>query len=556
MECSIDGIEWATLGAVQFAQGTSKPAYAANTTVDFGGVAARYVRLTANTGWGVIGQYGLSEVRLLSIPAQAREPQPTDGATGIDPGTALSWRAGRGAVSHEVYLGTDSNALPRIDSVSEAVYAPAALEFGHTYYWQIVEVNEADAVNAWAGDIWRFSTREYVLIDGFETYSDDIEAGTTIFDTWIDGGVNGSGSTVGYFDAPFAETAIVNSGMQSMPLQYNNSASPWYSEAERDFETPQDWAGNGADTLVLYVRGNAPSFLESADGSIVTNAIGTDMWDTADQFRYAYRNLNGNGSRVVRVDRLTRSDGWAKAGVMIRESVHPGSKHAFVCLTPDYGVSFQQRPETGNVMSQVSTGTVVTSSWVKLTRTGNVFTAQQSSDGVTWGDVTFPAPVEFPMASNVLVGLAVTSHSASLSTAAEFSNVSTMGNVTDTWQIAEIGVAQPVGNSSESMHMTVEDSTGKIKTVVNTDAAITRRPSWQRWAIRYGDLSGVDLGRVQKMTVGVGSKTTPAAGGTGIVYIDDIRFGRPATEQAPERLSIVQCAAGPLAVWPGPVYCL
>ena len=204
---------------------------------------------------------------------------------------------------------------------------------------------------------------------------------------------------------------------------------------------------------------------------MIMSAIGTDIWDTADQFRYVYKNLSGDGSIVARVNSLVRSDGWAKAGVMIRESLHPGSKHAFVCLTPDYGVSFQQRPETGNVMSQVSTSAVVTSSWVKLTRTGSAFTAQYSADGVTWTNVTFTAPVNISMADNVLIGLAVTSHNATTSTAAEFSNLSTTGNVTGPWQTAEIGATQPQGNSAEPMYVRIEDSTGASATVLNADEA-------------------------------------------------------------------------------------
>jgi hypothetical protein len=213
--------------------------------------------------------------------------------------------------------------------------------------------------------------------------------------------------------------------------------------------------------------------------------------------------------------------------VIIRESVHPGSKHAFVCETPDYGVSFQQRPETGNVMNQVSVAETVAPRWVKLTRTGNVFTAQQSADGITWVNVTTPAPYNISMASNVLIGLAVTSHNASTVTAAEFSNLSTTGNVTGPWQTAEIGAAQPAGNSAEPTYVRIEDSTGASATVVNADEAITLRPTWQRWTIPYSDLAGVNLSRVRTMYIGVGNRNTPAAGGTGLVYIDDVALGRP-----------------------------
>jgi hypothetical protein len=92
-------------------------------------------------------------------------------------------------------------------------------------------------------------------VDDFESYTDD--EGSRIYETWIDGWTNGTGSTVGYVQAPFAEQAIVHSGNQSMPLDYNNVKAPFYSEAEREFSPAQDWTVNSLDTLSLFVRGEA-----------------------------------------------------------------------------------------------------------------------------------------------------------------------------------------------------------------------------------------------------------------------------------------------------------
>ncbi|MDI6450222.1 LamG-like jellyroll fold domain-containing protein [Anaerobaca lacustris] len=530
VEYSENGTDWASLGDVDLARATAKATYTANTIVDFGGVPVKYVRLNVNSGYGMMGQYGLSEVRFLFIPAQAREPQPAAGATDVEVGTALSWRSGREAVSHEVYLGTDADALTLAGTVGSPVFAPSDLQFGRTYHWRIDEVNEADAVTVWAGEFWSFSTQEYALIDGFETYNDDIDAGTAIFDTWLDGWVNNTGSTVGHLQTPFAERTIVHRGRQAMPLFYDNTNSPFYSEAERTFANT-NWSGNGADTLVLYVRGNAPAFAETADGQIIMNAIGSDIWGAADQFRFAYKSLSGNGSIVVRVDSLIRSDEWAKAGVMIRETLEAGSKHAFVAVTPtpSHGVSFQRRPVAAAASANTDVADIAIPHWVKLTRTGNLLTAQQSQDGVNWVNITPATPVEITMAANVYIGLALTSHNTTVSTAAEFSNVTMTGSVTGAWQTAEIGVTQPTGNdSAEPMYVRIEDATGRSATVVNPDEAITLRPSWQEWRVSYGDLAGVNLGRVQKMVIGVGSKTSPRAGGKGVVYVDDIGFGRPA----------------------------
>ncbi|HPY52082.1 MAG TPA: carbohydrate binding domain-containing protein, partial [Sedimentisphaerales bacterium] len=287
-----------------------------------------------------------------------------------------------------------------------------------------------------------------------------------------------------------------------------------------------------ADTLVLYVRGNAPDFAETAGGQIIMSAVGTDIWNTTDQFRYAYKSLSGDGSMTVRVDSLVRSNEWAKAGVMIRETLEPGSKHAFMCVTPDHGTTFQRRPVAGQASASTDVGGAAAPRWVRLTRTGNVFTAHDSIDGVTWTEAVVSPALTIEMAANVYVGLAVTSHDGVIVTAAEFSNLSATGNVTGAWQVAEIGAAQPQGNSAESMYVTIEDSAGKSATVVNADASITQRATWQEWAIPYGELSGVNLSRVEKMVIGVGSATAPKAGGTGTVYIDDIGYGRPAPEPA------------------------
>ncbi len=252
VEYSENGIDWTVLGDVEFAKATASPTYTANTLVDLGGVPAKYVRLVVNSGWGVMGQYGLSEVRFLYIPAQAREPQPADGATNVAVDSALSWRAGREAVTHDVYFGADPEALSLVDSTSTTTYVPGALDLAKTYYWRVDEVNEADAVSVWEGDVWSLTAQDLIVVDDFESYNDDVDAGTTIFDTWIDGWVNDNGSTVGYFDAPFAEQTIVHGGRQSMPFQYDNSS---FAFSEAELSLSGNWAGNGIKSLSLYFYG-------------------------------------------------------------------------------------------------------------------------------------------------------------------------------------------------------------------------------------------------------------------------------------------------------------
>jgi len=534
LEYSLDGTEWTVLGDFEFAKGTAKAGYAHNTTIDLAGIAAKYVRLVVNDNWGLLTQYGLSEVRFYHTPVYPREPQPADGAMAVGPASDLAWRPGREAASHEVYFGTDPEALALAGSVETNRYDPGSLILGTTYYWRIAEVNEAEAVASWEGDLWSFATQEYFLIEDFERYTDDMDAGLAIFDTWIDGWVNGTGATVGYFDAPFAEKTIVHSGAQSMPLHYNNAVSPWYSETERVFETPQDWTVHGADTLIVHFQGRAGPFAELASGHIVMGAAGTDIWNTTDEFRFAHKQLNGNGAVIARVETVANTNAWAKAGVMIRETLNVGSTFAAVYATPGNGCRYQARLTTD--VAAVSDTSVATAGqiamtmpyWIKIERVGNAFNGYYSADGQSWTALSWN-PQTIAMAANVCIGLAVTSHSAGVLTSAEFSDVTTTGNVSGPWQVTTIGPEQPAGNAADRLYVAVEDSSGKVKAVTHpAGEAATLLGGWNQWRIALGDLNGVNLRRVEKVYIGVGDRSTPRAGGSGLMYVDDVQFGHPA----------------------------
>ena len=541
IEYSEDGENWTVLMDTEFAKGLSADNYASNTTIDMGGVAARFIRLTANDNWGQLNQYGLSEVAFTHVPVQAREPMPADGAQDVDVMTILNWRAGREVDVHEVYLSTDEAAVADgtalVDTVAERSHNPGGLDFGQTYYWKVVEVNEAEAITAWEGPIWNFTTQEYMVVDDFESYDDDANR---IYDAWEDGWVNGTGSVVGYFQAPFAERTITHGGSQSMPMEYNNADSPWYSEAGRTFAAGQNWATNGADTLVVHFRGNPVEFLERADGSLVIGAAGTDIWGTVDEFRFVYKSLNGDGAIVARIDSMVEQDPWTKAGVMIREGVDAGSKFAGVYITPGNGCRYQARSAANaDATSDTSVATpeqmaITAPYWVKLERSGNEFSGFYSADGATWTALSWN-PQAIAMANSVRIGLAVTSHSAGNPTVAEISQVSTTGNVTGSWQVATIGVEQP-SNAPEPLYVAVEDGAGRQATFIHPDPEATTLVEWQAWAIPLDDLSGagLNLANISSMAIGVGDPDNPQSGGAGLMYIDDVLVGHPAAEAETE----------------------
>ena len=266
IEYSVDEVNWTTLGTThEFARGSSNAGYAHNTTVDLSGVIAKYIKITANSNWGgIIPQFGLSEVRFFYIPIRAREPYPDSGATDVDVDVTISFRAGREAAQHDMYLSTDEQAV--IDSnvplitLPETSYGPLSLDLAQTYYWKVNEVNIAETPTTLEGDVWNFATREFLVVDDFESYNDldpgDLES-NRIFLTWIDGFEQPTnGSIVGYPAAPFAEQDIVHSGGQSMPLFYDNSGTARYSEAELTLSLAQDWTKHGINALSLWFSGD------------------------------------------------------------------------------------------------------------------------------------------------------------------------------------------------------------------------------------------------------------------------------------------------------------
>jgi len=332
VEYSENGTDWTVLGDVEFAQATATPDYAANTVVAFNDVAAKYVRLTVNSGYGFLPQYGLSEVRFMSIPAQAREPQPSDGAADVSVDTLLTWRAGRDAIAHEVSFGADPNALPRVDTVETPSFAPGPLDLGTTYYWKVDSVQEAAT---WEGSVWSFDTQAYLIVEDFESYDDDENR---IYDTWIDGfGVADNGSQVGHLEAPFAETTIVKSGNQSMPLFYDNTGT---SMSEAEYALNENWTTNGIQTLAIAFAGAAGN-----TGQLYAKINGTKVLysgEAADIARNTWQpwniDLSASGGNVSSVTKLIVGvEGAGASGIVYIDDIrlYPTAAEFITPVEPD-----------------------------------------------------------------------------------------------------------------------------------------------------------------------------------------------------------------------------
>ena len=182
--------------------------------------------------------------------------------------SSLSWSAGDSAVSHDVYLGTDRDAVAGADNSAPEFQSNQAgtslslaglVEFGGgDFYWRVDEIEASGAVNA--GTIWKFTVPDYLIADNFESYDDvDPEPGelgvNRIFDKWIDGfGTLTNGALVGNDMPPYAEQNIVQGGIQSMIYRYDNAGKT--SEATLTL-TRGDWTAESVTKLSLWLRGDS-----------------------------------------------------------------------------------------------------------------------------------------------------------------------------------------------------------------------------------------------------------------------------------------------------------
>ena len=483
-----------------------------------------------------------------SQPVRAGNPSPSNAGVGAKMTPVLKWNAGIYAASHDVYFGTDADAVAGATKASPEYkgaqasgsesYDVGKLAWNTTYYWRIDEVNNASAGSPWTGKLWSFTTGDFLLVDNFEDYTDDDAANEAIWQSWVDGfGVPANGSQVGYLLPPYAEQTIVHGDRQSMPLSYDNTAGVTNSEAVLTLSYPRDWTEEGVGALSLWFRGypaSVGSFTEGPVGTFTMTAAGNNIGGSSDEFHFAYKTLTGPGSITARVDSVLNTHDQAKAGVMIRATLDPDSANAFACITPANGVGSLGRTAAGGGSFNTYQADITAPHWVKLERdvAGN-FTVSHSANGSAWQPVELSTPTAIPMDAAVYVGLALTGRNTAVTGEAKFSNVTITGNVGQQWTNQDIGI---LGNAAEPLYVAVTDGAGASAVVPNGDAHAATINVWTEWIIDLQTMAdqGVNLTNIDKIAIGLGSKgDANATGGSGSVFIDDIRLLRPAEEPQP-----------------------
>ncbi len=215
------------------------------------------------------------QVWSFTTPGAVGKPHPSNGVSNAEMNAILSWTPSVSAASHQVYFGTDKEAVRKAGTTSPEYqgvralgaesYDPGLLPWDSTYYWRVDEVNNVNANSPWKGPLWSFTTGQYLLVEDFESYNDiDTPAAGSnrIFDKWVDGfaAPATNGAVVGNNLPPYAERTIVHGGVQSMPYTYDTNLKS--SEATLTLASSRNWTAQGVTSLSLWIRGASTNAAE------------------------------------------------------------------------------------------------------------------------------------------------------------------------------------------------------------------------------------------------------------------------------------------------------
>ena len=221
--------------------------------------------------------------------------------------------------------------------------------------------------------------------------------------------VDGSGALNVYDYLGNVSSAPISNGQITIHLD----GGPKYIELNNGLPGP--W--KNADVGGVEIAGTANVY----DDKFTVQGNGSDIWGSADEFHYVYQPITGNMEITARITYQEHTNDSAKAGVMIREDLSPGSKYAFSLLTGSGGSSWQARSVTDG-MSEGGAGPADEAPvWVKIKRRGNRFIEYRSEDGTNWTKLSSQV---IGMSRMVYVGLAVTSHNDQELGTVTFDNVS------------------------------------------------------------------------------------------------------------------------------------
>jgi hypothetical protein len=469
----------------------------------------------------------------------ASSPKPSDGTMLSDTWTNLSWRPGDLAVSHDIYVGEN---FDDVDSGAEGTFQgnqtgtflvvgfpgmafPEGLAPGTTYYWRIDEVNDTEPNSPWKGPVWSFSVPPKTAYfpnpaDGAESVAVNVELSWTA----------GFGSKLHhvYFGDNFDDV--------------NNAAGA----------LPQGAATHTPGPLKM-----AKTYYWRVDEFDAVDTFKGDVWSfTTEGAVAALDPANGDGD-VTQTPVLTWAPGLGAtydiyfgtdAGALEKkasdnlgsESYEPGQLEwntTYYWRVDEANNTNTDSPWTGPLWSFTTANFLVIEDFESY---NDLDPDDPNSNRIfnTWIDGFDNPAINGSVVGNVNAPFAEQTivHGGSQSMPMAYDNAVGKSEATLTlssnrdWTVNGVNTLTiwyrgDSSNTAETMYVVLDGSAGVDND--NPDAAL--RTSWTEWNIdlqAFAD-QGVNLANVTSITLGVGNRANPTAGGSGILYFDDIRLYPP-----------------------------
>ena len=525
------------------------------------------------------------------VPSTAWKPNPPDGAKFIDPNVNLSWTPGSGAVTHSVYFGDNLDAVSNAAGAAPQVattYDPGPLGFEKVYYWR---VDEFDGSATHKGDVWRFTTmRSGSGVKG--QYYKDVELKNLVL-TRVDPGINFNWGDAapdplvpadnfsvrwtGELEVPFTSTwTFTTNCNECVRLWVNNKKliDGWGQQSG------VEWTGT-----INLVEGQTYSivmeYYENTGDAYAMLYWNSPYWLSPYQpkqiipqgaYSLPLRALNPKPASGAADVKDTPTLSWTKGDGADKHDVYFGTDQAAVetATTATAGI-YRGRQALDAVTYTPAEAPLewgktyywrideIEADGVTINK-GSLwsFTVAEFfvvDDFESYNDIDPPDPASnrifdkwidgfaSPATNGALVGNDLPPyagqtivHTGEQSMPYRYNNANKTSEATLTlvyprdW--TEKGVGQlslwfigAAENAAERMYVALNGSA----VVYHNDPKAAQIATWTEWVIDLQTFQGVNLKAVNTITLGFGTKGSPAAGGTGKVYFDDIRLYRPIT---------------------------
>jgi hypothetical protein len=231
--------------------------------------------------------------------------------------------------------------------------------------------------------------------------------------------LNGIRDSVGKF-AKFVSPTIANGKVYLATFSNKLIVYGLNAPSASNCPNPLPLPWKSADIGYVYIPGDVCY----NNGTYTMTASGSDIWGNADAFHSTFQPVLGSNTVItLRVVSVTATDLWAKAGVMFRANLDPGSPQVLMAITPGNGAAFQNRVVQSGTSVNTSAFGIHTPYWVRISNNGNKYIGYISSDSLTWQAVD---SVTVALGNHPYVGLAYTAHNNVNSGTAVLDHVSVM----------------------------------------------------------------------------------------------------------------------------------